>query len=194
MLYDGTKDKSNMPIQDQGYDQKRPVLKIGLKKELTMEQKALSRWLKVIVIGVGVCGLVGLALIIPSIGKSIIEANPEYASWYMPWLIFACIFSVPCFTALFFGWKIAGNIGSNRSFSYDNARYLKWISWLAGGDSAFFFLGNIALWFMNMNHPGIVIGSLIITFIGVAITVAAAALSHLVKKAAALQEESDLTI
>ena len=28
-LYDGTKDKSNMPIQDQGYDQKRPVLKIG---------------------------------------------------------------------------------------------------------------------------------------------------------------------
>jgi hypothetical protein len=33
-----------------------------------------------------------------------------------------------------------------------------------------------------------------VVFAGVAITVAAAALSHLVRKAAALQEESDLTI
>ena len=48
--------------------------------------------------------------------------------------------------------------------------------------------------FLNMNHPGIVIMSLLIVFAGTAIAVAAAALSRLVKKAAALQEQSDLTI
>ena len=35
---------------------------------------------------------------------------------------------------------------------------------------------------------------LIVVFVGVAISVAAAALSHLVMKAAMLQEQSDLTI
>ena len=65
---------------------------------------------------------------------------------------------------------------------------------LAAGDSIFFFVMNIIYMFLGMNHPGIVLASLIVTFIGVAVTVAAAALSHLVIKASKLQEDSDLTI
>ena len=76
----------------------------------------------------------------------------------------------------------------------DNARLLKWISWLAAADSAYFFIGNIVLLFMNMSHPGVTLMSLIVVFGGVAITIASAALSHLIVKAADLQEESDLTI
>ena len=45
-----------------------------------------------------------------------------------------------------------------------------------------------------MNHPGIILYSLIVVFAGVAISVAAATLSHLVLKAAKLQEENDLTV
>ena len=45
-----------------------------------------------------------------------------------------------------------------------------------------------------MNHPGVILMLLLVVFAGVAVAVAAAALSHLVKKAAVLQEESDLTI
>jgi len=47
---------------------------------------------------------------------------------------------------------------------------------------------------LNMNHPGILLLSLLICFVGVAVTVAAACLSHLVRKAAKLQDESDLTV
>lgn len=82
----------------------------------------------------------------------------------------------------------------DRSFSNENAKYLKWISWLAAGDGIFFFIGNVVLLFINMSHPGVALFSLIVVFAGVAVAVAAAALSHLVKKAAALQEQSDLTI
>ena len=92
------------------------------------------------------------------------------------------------------GWKIAVNIGKDRSFTLENARLLQIISWLAAGDAAFFFLGNIVLFFLNMNHPGILLISLLICFAGVAVAVAAACLSHLVRKAADLQEQSDLTI
>ena len=45
-----------------------------------------------------------------------------------------------------------------------------------------------------MSHPGVLLLSLLIVFAGIAVTVASAALSHLVYKAASLQEQSDLTI
>ena len=45
-----------------------------------------------------------------------------------------------------------------------------------------------------MSHPGVAIASLAVVFVGVAVAVGAAALSHLVGKAALLQEQSDLTI
>ena len=45
-----------------------------------------------------------------------------------------------------------------------------------------------------MNHPGILLVSLLICVIGIAISIAAACLSHLVRKAADLQEQSDFTV
>jgi len=45
-----------------------------------------------------------------------------------------------------------------------------------------------------MNHPGIVIVSMVVVFVGAAISVVAAALSHMIMKAADLQEQSDYTI
>jgi hypothetical protein len=159
-----------------------------------MEQKALARWLKVILAGVGLCGLIVYLLVIPSYGKWIVADYPEFANRFRPWLFFLWATGVPCCVALFFGWKIAGNIGANRSFIQKNADYLKWIAWLAAGDAGFFFLGNIVLLLVNMSHPGMILFSLLIVFACIAVAVAAAVLSHLVKKAADLQEQSDLTI
>ncbi len=159
-----------------------------------MEQKTLSRWLKVILVGVGLCGLVVYGAVLPLYGQSLVGQNPDMANRYWPWLIFLWATGVPCYAALVIGWRIAVNIGKDRSFSEDNARHLKRIALLAAGDAVFFFIGNIVLLFANMSHPGVVLGSLLVVFAGVAVSVAAAALSHLVLKAALLQEQSDLTI
>ena len=159
-----------------------------------MEQKTLSRWLKVILVGVGLCGLVVYGAVLPLYGQSLVGQNPDMANRYWPWLIFLWATGVPCYAALVIGWRIAVNIGKDRSFSEDNARHLKRIAFLAAGDSVFFFVGNVVLLFANMSHPGVVLASLLVVFAGVAVTVAAAALSHLVLKAAMLQEQSDLTI
>lgn len=159
-----------------------------------MKQDKLARWLKFIIIGVGLCGLVVYTLIVPMFGQGQIAEAPEFAGWYTPWMVFISITAIPVYIALFFCWKVASNIGNDRSFSMDNARLLKWISWLAAADSAYFFIGNIVLLLMNMSHPGVTLMSLIVVFGGVAITIASAALSHLIVKAADLQEESDLTI
>lgn len=160
-----------------------------------MKQSTLSKWLKFMIFGIGVCGLVFYLLVIPVMGYFVAAMeNGVYDYCYWPWLIFIWVTAIPCYITLLFGWKIAGNIGSDNSFCLENATLLKWISYLAVGDALLFFFGNITLLLLNMNHPSVVMLSLVIVFAGFAIAVAAAVLSYLVMKAAVLQEQSDLTI
>ncbi len=159
-----------------------------------MRQKSLSKWIKFILIGIVICLLVVFAILVPSIGKDLADKYPEYGNCYYPWLIFLWITAVPCFVIVVFGWKIADNIGNDKSFSMDNATKLKYISVLAAGDAGFFFLMNMIFVMTNLSHPGVALASLLVVFAGVAISVAAAAMSHLVRKAADLQEQSDFTI
>ena len=159
-----------------------------------MNQIKLARWLKCILAVAGLCALILYAGVIPAEGLRLQAAYPEFSNRFFPWLIFLWISGIPCFTVLVLGWKIASSIGRDRSFSQQNARLLQWISLLAAGDAVFFFAGNILLFLLDMSHPGVAIASLAVVFVGVAVAVGAAALSHLVGKAALLQEQSDLTI
>lgn len=159
-----------------------------------MEQKNFSKWLKCILVGVGICGVLVYAIMFPMYGLNLRARYPEFSGRFWPWILFLWVSGIPCFMTLIFGWKIAGNIGKDRSFSEQNARLLKWISNLSAADAGFFFIGNIVLLLLNMSHPGVVIVSFFIVFIGVAVAVTSAVLSHLVKKASVLQEQSDWTI
>ena len=159
-----------------------------------MDQTKLSRRLKVAIIFIAVCLAVVYFAVLPTCGRTIAQQNPEFAYCFWPWLAFLWITAAPLYAALIFCWKIATNIGRDQTFTKENAASCKWVSNLAVLDSAYFFIGNIVLWFLNMNHPGIVLGSLLVVFAGAAIAIAFAALSNLVSRAAALQEQSDLTI
>lgn len=159
-----------------------------------MNQKSLSKWLKGIVIATGIVGLGIYFLILPEIGRTLVEQAPEFEYCYWPWLIFLISTSIPCYLVLFHGWGVATNIGKNKSFSMENAKHLKAISVLALVDTGYLFAGNVVFLFLEMNHPGIMVASLLVIIMGLVFTVAAAALSHLIEKAARLQDESDLTI
>lgn len=156
-----------------------------------MNQKNLSAWLKSIIIGIALCGVVIYLYVIPFWGKDIVALNPEFASYYWPWLIFFWITAVPFYCILFFGWQISSEIGKDNSFSKKNAKLLKLISIVTVSDTCIFFAGNIVFLLLNMNHPGIVLLSLLVDFAGIAVAVAAAALSHLISKAALIKEEND---
>ena len=159
-----------------------------------MSQKSLAVWLKIIIAGLAVLLLLFAVLIVPMLGQSTISYAPEFSGWFVPWLIFAWVTAVPCFIAAVFAWKVADNIGKDRSFSIDNALLLKRIAILAAADGAILFTGDLVLSLLSMSHPGITLGLLLLVFLAVAASVACAALSHLVRKAADLQQESDLTI
>ena len=159
-----------------------------------MKLTTIEKYLKLIIIGFAICGLLVYAMILPNVGQSLAGNYPEFAHWYYPWLIFLWITVIPCYLVLVSAWKVAGNIGADRSFSYENGKYFKQIALYAGGDSIFFFLGNIGLWLAGYNHPGIMVVSMILVFFGFAITLASKSLAQLVDNAAELQEESEWTI
>ena len=159
-----------------------------------MSQDVLAKWLKAIIIGVGIFGILVYGFMIPECGKMFVTMYPEFSYCYYPWLIFIWMTGIPCYAVLVFAWKIAVNIHKDNSFSVENARLMKRIAGMAFFDVIFFFMGNVLFLFLNMNHPGIVLGSLLIVFIGVVVAIAAGVLSHLIAKAANLQEQTDLTI
>ncbi|MBQ2276603.1 MAG: DUF2975 domain-containing protein [Lachnospiraceae bacterium] len=159
-----------------------------------MEQKSLANWLKIVIGGTGICGTIFYLVLILGIGRDLIEKYPEFSYWFTPWTVFIIISAIPCYITLIIGWKIANNIGNDKSFIIENAVLLGVVSKLAAVDSGFFLVGNIALWLTEMNHPSVVIASLFVSFAGVVFSVAMAVISHQTRKAAQLKEESELTI
>ena len=53
-----------------------------------MEQKALAKWLKAILVGVGICGLIVYFLILPSYGQDLVFDYPEFRGRFWPWMVF----------------------------------------------------------------------------------------------------------
>ena len=85
-------------------------------------------------------------------------------------------------------------IGKDNSFSEINAKMLKTIALLAAMDSVYIFVAGGILFALGMSTGIVEVLILFVVFAGVVVTVAAAALSHLVYKAAAMKEENDLSI
>ena len=54
--------------------------------------------------------------------------------------------------------------------------------------------GNIVYLLLDISHPSVLLFSCIIVLIGIAIFIAAMGLSQLIRNAAELQEENELTI
>lgn len=159
-----------------------------------MKSNKLFLCLKIVTILIGLCGLLFCFWVIPYIGKSIISQNPELNHYYLPWLGLIWAAAIPCYIILVLAWKLFANIASNHAFTFANARMLKWVSLLVLGDVMFFFFMNLIYLFLNINHPSILLLSLLIVLIGFSFSVTSAALSYLTAKAAELQEFNDAVI
>ena len=161
-----------------------------------MSQKTLSILLKIVIIGAALCIAFVYAWVIPELGVPLAEAGDgEFAYLYTPWLVVIELTALPIAAALVLAWLIAVNICRDKSFCEQNAKLLAVIAVLAIADAAYFFAAVIALALIyKVIHPGVLIFTLMVCFAGVAVGIAAAALSHYAKKGAELQEQSDLTI
>ena len=159
-----------------------------------MEQRTLVKWLKGLVLFAAFCGVALDGGALPLAGQWMVERYPEFGYCFWPWLIFLWVLSIPCFLVLGLAWRIFRNIEQDHAFSTENAEYMGWISFLAAADAVVLLAGNILFLVIGMNHPGILLLSFVVILAGIGFSVAAAALSHLIRKAADLQDQSDWTV
>lgn len=159
-----------------------------------MKQKELSILLRAVV---ALCGLVWLFFFY-WFGKNFILSliEPDYilAANALPFIIL-----IPALIAMIDAWRILARIGKNNSFCVENARGLRRVSFCALIDTALVILWGFYSYFHD--HVPFANGNewfyvllLVIAVVGIAVTAAAAALSHLTLKAARLQDDNDLTI
>lgn len=159
-----------------------------------MSSKTLGNLMRVSVIAAGLCGLFLCLFAIPSWGQSMIQATPGRREWFWPWLIFAWVFSLPCFAILVYIWKVSGAVISETVFTIKSAKWVKTGAILLLFDAVFVFIGNVVLLLLNMNHPGVLLFCIIGDIFAFALALLAAVLSRYLTKAAALQEESEGTL
>ena len=159
-----------------------------------MSSKTLGNLMRISVIAAALSGLFLCINVIPSLGESIIHANPEFNGWFWPWLVFAWLLALPCFILLVYIWKVSGAVMQETVFTLLTAKRVKMGAVLLFSDAALLFIGNVVLLFIDMNHPGILLISVIGDIFVVALALLAAVLSRYLTKAAILQEESEGTL
>jgi hypothetical protein len=156
-----------------------------------MNRLSLARRLRLILIGIALCGLLFYLILLPWLLARLLPDDPIILRAH---LILLWISGIPCYTVLYHGWNIVRNIAADRSFCSENARRMRSISTLAMIDTAYIPLCDLILFLLGGAEGIILLLSAVIIFVGIAVSTVAAALSHLILRAAELQELDDLTV
>lgn len=159
-----------------------------------MKQKEVARWLKVIVVITGLIGMAACCWVAPALGMDLSLMNPDLKWLFWPCLIFIWITAVPFYWILLIGWRLCSAIEGDEFFTSYSARCFKHISLLAVAECLLYLAGMVTLLVMQVLHPSIMMAMGLVIFIALAIALAAAALSHLIQKAADMKQENDLTV
>ena len=161
-----------------------------------MKKTTMTRLLHAVLIAaVLLAGLFFFAWL-PMMGREMAAAEPELAWAYWPCLIWAWIFALPIFAAVYPAWLVFSSISrSEGAFTRQNAVCLRVIAILAFADAVIFPAGMVTVAIMGAGSaPLAVVCTPAVMFVCAAVGIAALVLSHLVDDAAEMKEDQDLTI
>ncbi len=153
-----------------------------------------ERGMKLAAVAAAALGLLAAFVLLPALASAMLEEYPAYQKWYWPGLIYCWVVLLPGFAGLWEFWKICGQIGCDNSFSQENARSLFRICLLALTMAALLAAGVAALCLLGMGLPALLIAMLGFAAACALVALLANALSQLVRRAAAIKSENDLTI
>ena len=153
-----------------------------------------ERGMKLAALAAALIGLLAAFVFLPMLASALLEEFPAHQKWYWPCLIYGWVVFAPGFVGLWEFWKICAEIGRDNSFSQQNARSLTRICLLALTMAALLAVGVAALCLLGMGLPALLIAMLGFAAACALVALLANALSQLVRRAAAIKRENDLTI
>ena len=153
-----------------------------------------ERGMKLAALAAALIGLLAAFVFLPMLASALLEEFPAHQKWYWPCLIYGWAVLAPGFAGLWEFWKICVEIGRDNSFSQKNARSLFRICLLALTMAALLAVGVAALCLLGMGLPALLIAMLGFAAACALVALLANALAQLVRRAAAIKSENDLTI
>ena len=157
-----------------------------------MGRVGLVRTLKGVILFLAAMGAVFYGFVFPELIR---EMGAVDFPWLVgPGIVAVSVSAIPIVIALALFWRICTEIGRDNSFSCANARYLSGIGLCALVDTGYCAVGTVTVFVITGVHPSVLLLAVTAVLGGLAIAVAAFLLSHLVRKAAELKDENDLTI
>ena len=153
-----------------------------------------ERGMKLAALAAALIGLLAAFVFLPMLASALLEEFPAYQKWYWPCLIYGWVVLAPGFVGLWEFWKICVEIGRDNSFSQKNARALFRICLLALTMAALLAVGVAALCLLGMGLPALLFAMLGFAAACALVALLANALAQLVRRAAAIKSENDLTI
>ena len=166
-----------------------------MKGEEGMSQNNLAKYLKAVTAALVLVVTVVYVGCMPGIIQVFLERDAiVHKDGIYPWLGLISLTCIPVYISLYHFWRVTVEIGRDNSFSNENAVHLKWISQMCLLDAGYFFVGNLVFYGLQLNGVITLCCAMIVVFVTICVSVLAAVLSHLIYKAAKLQEENQLTI
>jgi len=156
--------------------------------------KELAAWLKIISLLSLFIILFLTFAVVPSVAKDMARSSAKYAHLAKPFTYFVWMSAIVPIIGVFISWSVFNELERDNSFCVKNAISLKRISQLALAEAIYYFIGIIFLLVRALLNLPVLITAGVIVTICLVITVCAAAISHLIMKAAILKDENDLTV
>lgn len=161
-----------------------------------MIDKKLCEWVKFIIVLMGICGLLFDVFLVPiEVGNLGTEGGQYFDKTNISFIVqyfFQWIVSIPCFWVLILAWRACGDMKTGNLFTVKNSKRVKQASVALLISVVAFIVGNLIFAILKWNSEYSI--RIIIAIMGVTFWVIMTVLSHYLKRAAELQEESDATI
>jgi len=131
---------------------------------------------------------------VPQYMEHVTYVRPSLSPWVIPMIAYGCLIAIPVLLAIGLLWRVFGTIPENGAFSMANARRFRIIAWLAAGDLALV-LALAAFLLISGVIPAFILLCLIAAvYIGAVAVIVFLVLGALVRNAAQLKQDSELTI
>ncbi len=156
-----------------------------------MKQRKICKWLKLLVIFLGIMGLIffgcltnfAIQMKVHDTGSSIWSFI--FFSWYTAGL---------CYAVLFQFWKVCDQIGNDNSFSLENAVSFHRMGLLGVASAIGYMLRLLYLFFIQSLNIWSAIYCIFLILLSIAFFIICEALSQLIRNAYEVKQENELTI
>ena len=159
-----------------------------------MDQKKIANGLKVFCVLVAVVGAVFFFLYIPFRIGELAELFPEAAFLKVPGIIGVWGIAILCYIALWNFWTICTRIGEDNSFCVENAVAMKRMAMMAFTIVGLVTAAMIFIAILGFLGMAYFMVWFFVACVAAGVGVVCYALSLLIRKAAEIKEENDLTI